>query len=516
MPSPKIKSYLTQEVTPNQRKRILLIPLDSRPAAGQFAQKIAAIADVEVKMPSYEYLGRFTNPGNVNQIFKWLESQDLTNVSAIIASADMLAYGGLIASRENNVDTRTAVSRLRRLLTLKKQAPKGIKLYVFSSTMRLTPTATKETAPYRVNLARYEETKDKYARLGDPSLLPLLGRLKKLVPKDIMDRYQKTRQRNHDVQQALLRMSVAPEFDYLVMGQDDARPTGPQRLENIKLRQLAKALGLDAKVFFCEGIDQHANILVSRALLESKNWKPRVRVVYSDDAGRNKLADYETKSIEASLEYDYSLYLNTPDHRPGPFADFLERLKLETDQGLPVAVADINFGRDGTPDPELYKSIMNNPNSMNLLSFAGWNTAGNTMGTAIPAANVFLYSRFFGVDPLVREVARREFLFLRLADDYSFHKFARPAGYKLLEQMHIVKDEVYGEPFQKLNQLIKADMGRYISELFDRQFKDKKFYAGTKEYAFTRMDALKVFLPWPRAYETRIEFKLIPEQVTVK
>ncbi|MFO0045356.1 MAG: DUF4127 family protein, partial [Armatimonadota bacterium] len=67
--------------TPNPRKkvaratsdfRVLLVPLDSRPAAGQFAQMIGKIDGVEVETPPIETLGRFTTPGNPDKIWSWL------------------------------------------------------------------------------------------------------------------------------------------------------------------------------------------------------------------------------------------------------------------------------------------------------------------------------------------------------------------------------------------------------------------------------------------------------------
>ncbi|MBI3721910.1 MAG: DUF4127 family protein, partial [Fimbriimonas ginsengisoli] len=67
-------------------ERILLIPLDSRPAAGQFAQMIARIAAVDMRMPPYGALGRFTRAGNPDTILTWLAHQDFSDVTAVIAS----------------------------------------------------------------------------------------------------------------------------------------------------------------------------------------------------------------------------------------------------------------------------------------------------------------------------------------------------------------------------------------------------------------------------------------------
>src|SRR3954470_4249323 len=122
-----------------QAERILLIPLDSRPAAGQFAQMIAKTAGVDVELPPIETLGKFTIPGQSDRILDWLERQDLSDVSAVVASTDMVCYGGLIASRVNRVTIDVALQRARRLSRVVRTAP-HVRLYAFASTMRLFPT----------------------------------------------------------------------------------------------------------------------------------------------------------------------------------------------------------------------------------------------------------------------------------------------------------------------------------------------------------------------------------------
>jgi len=103
--------------------RLLLVPLDSRPASGQFAQMIGRIADLDVRMPPYETLGRFTVPGDPDRVLDWLEKQPLDECAAVIASADMIAYGGLIESRVNSVTVDRATIRLKRFAALKRQNP---------------------------------------------------------------------------------------------------------------------------------------------------------------------------------------------------------------------------------------------------------------------------------------------------------------------------------------------------------------------------------------------------------
>ncbi len=505
--------------------RILLIPLDSRPAAGQFAQMIGKIANVDVRMPPYEALGRFTTPGSPERVLDWLESQDLSQVSSVIVSSDMVCYGGLIASRLNDVTATEARARLDRLVRICKSSP-TTKLYIFSATMRLTPTATKGASKFRLQLAQYEEAKTKASYTGSSDAARLAAKLKPLIPASEIAGYEATRTRNNVVQRDLIWMLARHDYNYLVIGQDDARPYGPHVPETAALRELVAKVGVASDVYFCEGIDQHSNVLLSRALLAESNWTPHVRVVYSDELGKYKYASFESKPIKDSLNdqllasgakpmgpdgnYDYTLYLNTPGRREFKFQEFLTELKQDVDQGFPVAIADIDLGHDGTADPELFSGMWENARMMKLLAFAGWNTAGNTMGTAIPAANVYLLARRTAVDPLLREVAQREFLLHRFVNDYAYHKFTRPEAYKMIESIPGANhDETYGRALSDVQDFVARDLKKHLMQFFDDQFLGRTFFAGTGQYVFTGIDDIKIWLPWPRPYEVRLEFHLL-------
>ena len=509
--------------------RVLLIPLDSRPAAGQFAQMIAAMADVELRLPPYAALGRFTSPGSPDKVLDWLEAQQLGHADALVVSTDMVAYGGLIESRVNSVSYELALKRLQRLVNITRKWPK-LKVYAYSAVMRLSPTSFKANAGYRIKLARAEELRDRYRREKTPSLFTSIKNLDSQIPAAGYADYRAARKRDHEIQRHLLKMTAGGAFEYLVIGQDDARPYGPHVAETAALRALTTKLSIGGKVYFCEGIDQHSNVLVSRALLKKADWTPRVRVVYSDPAGRTKFANYESKPIEKSLEdqllasgarpalpgqtYDYSLYLNTPNPSPAPFAEFLRSLKEEVDQGLPVCVADINLAPDGTSDPDLFAALWDRERMMRVLGFAGWNTAGNSMGTAIPASNVYLLARRLRVDPLAREVAQREFLLHRYVNDFAYHKFVRPLAYALIDSSrNASRDETYGLEFIEVNEFVKKDLEKYLERYFNDQFLGQRFFVDAKQYAFSSISVIKIFLPWPRAFEVRLEFHLKAQEI---
>ncbi len=500
---------------------IILIPLDSRPAAGQFAQMIGKIAACDVTMPPYDDLGRFTSPGKSDRILDWLASQDLHHVTAVIASADMVAYGGLIASRTPETAYELAIKRLDRLVRIVKNS--GAKLYVSSATMRLAPTATRVNRLWRDKMTKYLALRNVYDRTKDAGTRDELHRLLSYIPPKDFDDYIHTRRRDHSVQLQLVKMAANKRINYLVIGQDDAQPFGPHVPEGEELRAAVAKNNAQVSVYFSEGIDQHANLLVSRALLRASDFLPRVRVVYSDAPLAADIADFESKPLKQSVveqilasgarpadansSVDYTLFVNVANPSKARFERFRYELSGSIDSEQPTAVADVNLASDGTADERVFNLLYNKSRMLKVLSYAGWNTAGNTLGTSIPMANVYLLARKFNVDPVAREVAHKEFLLHRFVDDYAYHKFVRPEAYKILVERTGVKEEAYGRGYDEATQVVRRDLAQYLMTYFRDQFSGRQVDAVT----FTGLSDVRVWLPWPRAYEVRLEFRLSGE-----
>lgn len=509
-------------------KKVLLVPIDDRPATTQFAQMIADMAGVQVELPPSNILGKFTQPGWPETILNWMSAKGIAQYDAVVLSTDMVAYGGLIASRTDRSSYNLAMKRLDTLARLRAASPKT-KFYGFSAITRLAPTATKDTEGWLLDMARYAVESERYRYNKTASRAKTLENLRARIPKGEIEKYSTIRERNLKVQQQLLKMT-GPVFDYLILGQDDAQTEGPHVRETNRLKSDVEGLGIGSKVFFAEGIDQHSNVLVSRALIDAAGWSPRVRIVFADEDAKRRVAAYESASIESSLRaqllvsgatpvneneaFDYSLYVNTPDSSTLRMKVFLDSLKTEVDQGFPVAVADINLGKTGTGDPALFNVVTENGRAVRLLAYAGWNTAGNTMGTAIPAANVYLLARKEQVDPLVREVALRKFVLHRLVNDFEYHSFVRPEAYELIKAMNSSKAETYGADFERLNRYVSEDMKKRLIDQFSHQLLGTRFYVGGKQFEIVGLKDVVAYLPWPRAYEVRLEFDVETREVT--
>jgi hypothetical protein len=152
--------------------------------------------------------------------------------------------------------------------------------------------------------------------------------------------------------------------------------------------------------------------------------------------------------------------------------------------------------------------------------YAAWNTAGNTLGTAIPHANMRVFFRSKLNDRADRaartEAAHLEFLLNRYAGDYLYHDIVRlevnarlrgesknqEATYEFTPQKH---EEVSREIAGKL----KSEIEKFFADYFKGRTHRLAIYKGVeKTITVNGLKDLNVYLPWPRAFESAIEFKL--------
>ena len=94
---------------------ITFVPLDDRPVTYQLPQLLGRIAGVPIQAPPKAMLGHYLTPGKPDQIISWLNTGDRRNASDYVLSSDMLAYGGLVASRVPGVSYADAEFRLREI-----------------------------------------------------------------------------------------------------------------------------------------------------------------------------------------------------------------------------------------------------------------------------------------------------------------------------------------------------------------------------------------------------------------
>ena len=533
-PGEEIKPVVMPPRNPNAPAgRIVLIPLDDRPAVAQFAQMIGAIADYEVVMPPSEMLGRFTTPGDTEKIRKWLGLIDYSKVDAIVISVDMLTYGGLVASRIPNVTTADALGRLEFFRTLKNKYP-DLPIYAFNVLMRVAPTASSSTRIWRDDLSRWAELMDRVPKTKDAKLADELEKLRQKLDRKLIDNYLEARRRDLQINLAMIKLYEDRVIDNLIFLQDDAREFGLHRHDQLILHERLKSLGFTDEVPIYNGADEGSLSLVSRAVLDKAKQKVKIAVVYSSEKGRKIIAPYEDHPLEFTVENqikaaggqlvnateapDYTLYVNAPETNASEFTMFSKNLVADLKANKAVALADVLFPAPhfSGADERLISILKTEKLFDKLTGYAAWNTAGNTLGTTVPAANMRVFSKQLTDAPERAARATKahlEFLLHRFAGDYLYHDIVRlEINQQLRKPPAVPTDEFTIDLYNRVNKQTQEKLQPLIETFFTENFKGKSYSLGvfngtTRNLKINQLNGLKIFLPWPRTFEATIEYK---------
>lgn len=485
-----------------ESQSILFVPLDDRPCCLDLVQRLAGLADRQVRIPDRESLGRFQKPGNPKAILDWLQGQpsDLP----LIASLDMLSWGGLIASRHPDSDPQSARANFERFLSLQdtRQAP----TYAFKTLLRTAPTQTSveetEQAEQIVALSRLGFLKEKM-RLGAQNgghVDAAMAQLKESISPAFLDRYLGVRKRNHQFDRYVVES--ASHFDALLVAMDDCQTEGWNLIEKENLQKLAEERRM--AVDFYPGTDESAGLLLARLLCAETGIEP----VWSHSHLPLTQTRYEDRPLGALLQSQLQaarlrqgrcrrkLFMfgrlgtqQEADRQAGgsrverdSIEAFLQALEAALDDGDSCVVADLAFANGG--DLGLVDALLERKLAPRLTGYSAWNTAGNTLGTAL--AMLALYPEF----PNERqEHARRLLLWERLTDDAFYQSRFR---FRLKKEIGPGLN-LAGDELTAAEKLLGGEFHNFAADLWARLFPQEPPLP------------FRVSLPWGRLFEVAIE-----------
>ena len=504
-----------------QRKKVLLIPLDDRPPCLQFTERMGLIGLTDVISPPRELLGKFTKPGDPDQIIEWLRKQDLSTFDAAIISLDMIAYGGLVASRVYNNDLRQALNRIKIINNIREKAPE-LPLYGQSVIMRLAPTSDGKNEAYREKLARwadispYPENKSETKKLEGE------------IPEEALNSYINARQRNLSINREALKLTERGILDYLILSQDDAKPRGIHIADRNSLITEIEQQKLSDRVIIQPGTDEISMLLLARALNKAQKISPRVFVKYSSETSADKAMPFEDRPLRKTVGYniiaagasevkeesdaDLLFYVFVSRFDQGIAKSFGSDIQKQIVKGKKVIVADIDpkgdvQGGDSTFTEDLLKRRL----FPDLYGYASWNTAGNTIGTTLPQGLIFhLANQKLMTNPMQNSKvlsAQKWFTLHRLLDDYVFHTIVRPKANEYFRQNN-------RSGFERPEEVARQ-VEKYSKELLQPIFKTlSTIYIEKKSEILPANlncipENMTFSLPWNRTFEAEIGFEMI-------
>lgn len=475
--------------------KIALIPIDNRPVCYTLPKEIANIDNsLKFFLPDRKLLGGLLSSADIEGIFAWLDT--LEEIDAMVISLDTIAHGGLIPSRRSKDSFEEIKSRLENFR--EKLSGKCKKIYAFSSIMRISNN--------NVN----EEEKEYWSEYGKKIFEYSYTFHKKSIesadiPKEILNDYLATRQRNFRINKMYIDWLEEGLFDTLVFSKDDCAEYGLNVLEAKILQNIIEEKNLAQKnrtALIKTGADEIPLTLFARAVcdynIENQNSRknpPKISLSFLAPEYKDLISNYEDISIEKSTlaqlelakceavkaeESDIVLLVNNFEEKQGEIVMGLSTKpfsgKLELPH-RPFMIADVRFanGADNKFIGELFKHFHKPNKSLNsyFYGYSGWNTSANSLGSLICAGVV----RFFAEsedeisENRFSQDAFKKVQMIRFLDDWAYQSIVRQALKKLSERPDVRQLKKLMLPFEKkLNKLLGINLD------FKYKFPWKRFF----------------------------------------
>ena len=540
--------------------KIIYVPLDDRPYSVKHVRMLAEMVDYELTMPPLELLGRFTTPGQPEDIMDWLVAEAHGGADAAILSLDMLAYGGLVASRSPNVRTQLALQRLDLLSTLRQRAPE-MQVLASNAIMRLSITATSDLGALHWNLLRrYSELVGLVDEFGKEAHHRELEQVKRRIPGDLLGQYLACRERNHRVNLKAVELATSGVVDFLALTQEDAAPHGLHRPEQAELQTLINERGLQDRAIIYPGADETGATLLARFVHSHMQKVPRVYVLPSQASHMKNIAAFEDRPFSDTLaanvkviggqivdspeRADLVLAVNPPMRREREYYAAEERraarrakctqfaIRLAELDHPALALADVAFA-NGADDVFMSCLVECGVEPLRLISYAGWNTAGNSVGSALAQGTLRLIALqdkgafdlanvLVSLTPMrylellnsliASERAHVGLLFHHLVEDWLYMARVRPRVTKAV--VGLLQASVFdlSTSAQQAEAMVREELTHAAADLWIEHFLGRKSVSigsgdSLSGLVLADLEETRVRLPWRRLFEVDLDFE---------
>lgn len=519
--------------------QILYVPLDERPCNVFYPQMIAQLQpQIQLKLPPALLLSRKKQPADVEGLWAWMR-QSLAEISPTsgegasddcfaIVSIEMLVYGGLLPSRLHQHSAEVLNDRLQLLVQLKADYPQ-LQILASNLIMRTPAYNSSEEEPdyYATHgeaICRWGSLSDRRSRQAlTPEEETEFTCLDVALPTQYLDDYRCRRAKNLAINQSTIELVNSGVITFLSIPQDDCAPYGFTAQDQQVINQQICALRLQQNVHLYPGADEVGCTLLARAWCSRSRQSPgqsplRVYLLYSSVMGDRVIPRYEDRPIGESLKAhlwaagatlahsleaaDLVLAVNTPgqvmqeawdqtskDITYNSFRNlrvFVNQIRRLLDQDIPVALADIAFSNGG--ETELVQLLDDLDCWDRMLSYAAWNTSGNSLGTAIATA-------ILGLDSTETTVLNFNKIY-HVLEDWAYQSIVR----RTITEEYLPKIGASSHDFNGQTEAINHAMASAIKTVWEQVIR-RSFQACT-------IEQLKVYSPWQRMFEIGLDLAL--------
>ena len=484
---------------------VILLPLDSRPVSVRLPAALGRLAGWRVITPPERMLGDLHKPASLKALRTWLFNAIKPDTSALFAAADLLAYGGLIFSRDGKATLDRALRGLDLLRTVRDRFP-GLEIYAAGVILR-DSISVRSDQDYEL-WERLQSGRGPYPRW-----------------------FRELRKRNAKINAQLLEMVAGGTLNYAVLGKEDTAPTNPFKSEITRLQRRIREFKIRDNASVMNGTDELMSLLVVRRFCIKNGYSPGFAVDARGSAFPDTTPLFESRPLmetiaaqaalvngriaRAGAPYDIRLFVHCPENQQADL--FAEQLAGRAGN-RPPAARDKDYYRDfvnavhqekqlaavadaawaNGADPALTDALLARGLFFKLAAWAGWNTASNTLGTVVAAAAV-VYGLTRSKKP-ARGIMKQHvhFMLERLADDYLYQSQVRGALAREARNPHSL------ENFAEIRDMLGRDMNEALNRLAFKHLGNRTLdscLVPGGALIFSRVALKTLRLPWNRLFE---------------
>lgn len=436
-------STLAAKTETSKTKSLLYLPLDERFTTRDLFLTFAGITPYQVVTPDKTMLPQKKKLRDIKILLDWT-AKIANGADAAIISADMLFYGGLIASRTSTDTAAEVRNRLKVLEEIRLKNP-HLPIFVSTTVMRMPQYSSSDEEPdyyaqYGREIFLYSQHTHRYEALKNPEDRKAAETYKNKIPKEVLEDYLTRRERNFRINKDLIELVRKNVINRLVITLDDNAEYGFFKKEAAELERLSTEL--KDRVAIYPGADEAQLPLLSRLVLGAKRIP--AYIAYRFPEARRLIPAFEGQPLEESVKQQVLaaggtivenqnkaaciLYVNNfrekqlfagvqfgrNEEEKIPLKDLLFKTGITIEKGKVYILAD-NHYYNGS-DVQLITSIFSGKINPEQIAYAGWNTSGNTLGTAI-AMGLLRYR--INNPKLVREQYKK-LLWARFIEDWAY------------------------------------------------------------------------------------------------
>jgi len=390
-------------------RSVVVLPLDDRPVNTKDVLLAAQAASSQAILPPREMLPPRGVASDVAEIHNWLLSR-ADGTQDYVISINQLLFGGYVASRRTTSDIASVLGGLEVIAEIRKRAPES------HISAHMTVMRTKDINDGGAEPEYWSDYGVSFGALSreiyraEHGLTAEADSVRPEIPEAYVQDYLQRRLRLATVHYALISMVGDGIIDDLAFLVEDSTPQSLSSTERELIDLWISRLALGEKVQCLPGADEAGASFTMRAILRQRCIRPKVFVECSNPATLETVAQYEdvplrntvaqqlwmagASEIDSAQDADLVLVIHPPaptphdwcrkpreEPAPADVAGTVSAIRSELELGRRVAVVDLAYANGS--DPELVSALNDASLLYELSGYAGWNTAGNSIGSAV-------------------------------------------------------------------------------------------------------------------------------------